>query len=352
MEYLKEAVLRFGLELYAFVLMGNHYHLFVCTPRANLRKAMQYLNGSYAMYFNVRHERSGHLFERRYHAVLIEDRNHYTEVSRYVHLNPVRAGIVERPEQYPWSSYAGYHQSRMPLSWLNYERVLEEFGKGKEARRRYREFVADGTGRKLPAPWREALSGWVLGSPKFVAKVYGMLASSSSEGRWGSRAVLKDAPLNATLDEIASAVCAAYGAAGGLLKDGGRNSRNPRTAFVLVARDRAGLPVKSIASYMNLKSTAPVSNTTRRARQRVASDEEFRKQISRIEKHLKTQTKPKGGGGGQGYRRIAVSRPVPALAVPRQSAHPLQPSRAAPGTVRGQLLRRPSSPPLCVAVFA
>ena len=94
LEYLKAAVNRAGLELYAFTLMDNHFHLFLSTPKANLGEAMQYLNGSYAAYFNARHERKGHLFDNRYHAVLVESQGHYLEVSRYVHLNPVRAKLL------------------------------------------------------------------------------------------------------------------------------------------------------------------------------------------------------------------------------------------------------------------
>ena len=287
MEYLKEAVLRFALELYAFVLMDNHFHLFVSTPRANLHKAMQYLNGSYAMYFNVRHERGGHLFERRYRSILIENQGHYTEVSRYVHLNPVRARLAERPEEYPWSSYAGYHWGRMPLSWVNYERVLSEFGDGKDARRRYREFVADGTDRKLPAPWLEAVGGWLLGSPGFVAKVYGMLSSGRSGARWNSRAAIQGKPLDVLPDEIASAVCKVFGISNTPLRTGGTNTRKARSAFVLIARDRAGMSLKAIASYLNAPGIASVSKIAGVARKRKSRDADDRKRLHHIERLVK-----------------------------------------------------------------
>ena len=225
-DYLKAAVTRAGLELYAFALLDNHFHLFLSAPNANLGVAMQYLNGAYAMYFNKRHERSGHLFERRYRGILIENRGHYTEVSRYIHLTPVRAGAVERPEEYAWSSYPGYHFGRMPLSWLNYGRVLAEFTpikpttatKGvrplllqKEARERYREFVAAGVGRKLAPPWARAVGGWLLGSPKFTARIYALLAKDRKDSRWDSRATQGPRAIDATLDEIAQAVCRHFG---------------------------------------------------------------------------------------------------------------------------------------------
>ena len=97
----------YGWRLYAFVLMDNHEHLYVQTPRANLSAGMQFLNGSYTSYFNGRHRRVGHLFQGRYRAQLVEDQGHDLELSRYIHLNPCRAGLVTRPQQWRWSSY-GY----------------------------------------------------------------------------------------------------------------------------------------------------------------------------------------------------------------------------------------------------
>jgi REP element-mobilizing transposase RayT len=87
--------------------MQNHDHLFVETPEPNLSAGMQYFNGSYTSYFNHRHHRCGHLFQGRFKGHLIEENGYFLEVSRYIHLNPVRAKMVASPEQYPWSSYHG-----------------------------------------------------------------------------------------------------------------------------------------------------------------------------------------------------------------------------------------------------
>ncbi len=289
MYYLKQAVRRFGLELHAFALMSNHYHLFLSTPRANLGKAMQYLNGAHAMYFNTRHKRTGHLFERRYHAVLVEDEGHYLEVSRYVHLNPVRAGIVKRPEDYIWSSYPGYHRGRKTLPWLNYSQVLAEFGERKMAYRRYREFIADGIGKKIRPPWADALGGWLLGSRRFAAKIYTILSTDRSDSRWDSRAALDDYPLDATLDQIASAVCAYYDVGLDELRTGLQRVRNARRAFALIARDRAGIALKTISSYLGLAGAGSVCQILQRARKRTGRSGKFRKSISRIESHIKPE---------------------------------------------------------------
>jgi REP element-mobilizing transposase RayT len=101
LSYLSDAFHKFSMVLHAFVLMTNHYHLIVESPKANLSSFMHALNSAYMAYFNIKRGRSGHLFQRRYKA-FINDKNHYLlELSRYLHLNPVRAGMTERPEDYP-----------------------------------------------------------------------------------------------------------------------------------------------------------------------------------------------------------------------------------------------------------
>jgi putative transposase len=85
--------------------MDNHFHLFLQTPEANLSPGMQDLNSGYATWFNRRHRRSGALFQGRFKGILVEDESYCSALSRYIHLNPVRAKMVKRPEDHPWSSY-------------------------------------------------------------------------------------------------------------------------------------------------------------------------------------------------------------------------------------------------------
>ena len=100
-----ETVMRYGWVCHSYCLLGNHFHLSVATPEANLAKGMRILNGSYPQRFNRRYDRVGHVFQGRYGAELLRRHEHMLEVSRYIALNPVRAGICLRPELWPWSSY-------------------------------------------------------------------------------------------------------------------------------------------------------------------------------------------------------------------------------------------------------
>jgi len=109
---LRRTVLRCGWELLAFVFMENHLHLLLKTPRPNLARGMQQFLSSYAIWHGRRHRRVGHLFQGRYRAELIEDESYYWTVSRYIHLNPVRAGLVERPDAWRWSAIPTERGSR------------------------------------------------------------------------------------------------------------------------------------------------------------------------------------------------------------------------------------------------
>ena len=105
---LERTVDRTGWEVLGFALLSNHFHLLLVTPRPNLANGMQGLLSRYAHWYGRRRGRVGHLFQGRYKAEMIEDETYYWTVSRYLHLNPVRAGLVDRPEQWAWSSYPGF----------------------------------------------------------------------------------------------------------------------------------------------------------------------------------------------------------------------------------------------------
>jgi len=147
--------------------MGNHYHLVVETPLGNLSKGIAYLNGRYSQYFNRTHRRVGHVFQGRFKSVLVEKQSYLLELSRYVVLNPVRAGMVHTPQEWPWSSYRGTAGFSDPRSFLTVQWVLSHFSESKfESRKRYRKFVLEGRG--MPAPWENLKRQVYLGSDQFV----------------------------------------------------------------------------------------------------------------------------------------------------------------------------------------
>lgn len=170
--YLQSATERYGAAIYCFCLMDNHYHLLMETPEGNLSQVMQHINGSYTTYYNVKRKRAGHLFQGRYHAILVEAGAYALELSRYIHLNPVRAGIATRPEDHLWSSYIHYIDGRNQPDWLQASPILAYLSqKEADARRRYQEFVQDKLGSSYPSPLKMAAAGAILGGEAFVEKV-------------------------------------------------------------------------------------------------------------------------------------------------------------------------------------
>jgi len=112
LEYLLKTKEKFNFYIYAYVLMTNHFHLLIQTRLANLSKIMHYLNTSYTVYYNRVHNKCGHLFQGRYKSLLVDTDNYFLKLTRYIHLNPVKAKIVEKPEDYKWSSYRDYLNKR------------------------------------------------------------------------------------------------------------------------------------------------------------------------------------------------------------------------------------------------
>lgn len=154
---------RYEVEIIAFCLMPNHYHLFLRTPRGNLSRAMKWLGGVYTQRYNHRHRRDGHLFKGRYRAVLVEDEGHWFHLSAYIHLNPRRAGLTADPADWEWSSFRDYTRSRARFGWLRPEVVLAAYGDAATRRRNYRRAVLALAGAK-PSVWEELRNAVFIGT--------------------------------------------------------------------------------------------------------------------------------------------------------------------------------------------
>ena len=167
--------------------MTNQEHLFVETPQPNLSRGMKLLNGAYTQFFNVRRRRRGHLFQGRFKAHLVEDQGYWSELSRYVHLNPVRAGMTKDPLDDPWSSFPGSCRAFRRLDWVMCDRVLADHGPGDLAlrRRRYAQSVRQGIERPLRAPWETAWHGLVPGTEAFLETVRQRLALAEADSEMG-----------------------------------------------------------------------------------------------------------------------------------------------------------------------
>ena len=145
LDTLAEAHRLWGIEVFAYSLMRNHYHLCLRTPNGNLSRVMRHVNGIYTQRFNRRDRRDGTLFRGRYKAILIDADEYLAAVVRYIHLNAVEAGIVKMPEDYRWASHRYYLKAKGAPNWLNTQEAVEQIG----GRRAFHEFVLSGNEESL-----------------------------------------------------------------------------------------------------------------------------------------------------------------------------------------------------------
>ncbi len=151
LEQLADVLMKNKGQCYGWVLMPNHFHLVLVSGKEGLSRIMRQLLTRYAVYFNHRHKRSGHLFQNRYKSVACEEDTYLLELVRYIHLNPLRAGMVKDLKElsdYPWSGHRTLI-GKENRSWQARDEVLSYFGnKEKEAIKRYRQYIEEGVGQK------------------------------------------------------------------------------------------------------------------------------------------------------------------------------------------------------------
>ncbi len=160
---------RFDNNIFAYVLMDNHYHLLLRTPKANLSRSMQWLGTTYTRRFNLKHLQSGHLFQGRYKSILVQNDTYLMQLAHYIHNNPLRAGIVKRLIDYPWSSYPAYAYNRRHPKWLNKDLILSQI-QGANVQRQYREQMQQYSDEKEHI-WDNIHHGFIYGSEKFVNRI-------------------------------------------------------------------------------------------------------------------------------------------------------------------------------------
>ncbi|NMC95195.1 MAG: transposase [Syntrophorhabdus sp.] len=170
LQLLGTVIERFHWLCHAWCFMDNHYHLVIETPEGNLSRGMRQLNGIYTQKYNGKYHKTGHIFQGRFKAILVDKDSYLLELCRYVALNPVRAHMIEKPEDFRWSSYrstAGFDKAPpfLVVDWL-----LAQFSSNrKRAESLYREFVLKGITQE--APWRELKGQIFLGDSQFIRRI-------------------------------------------------------------------------------------------------------------------------------------------------------------------------------------
>ena len=170
---------RYNWICHAYCQMGNHYHLLIETPDGDLSIGMRQLNGVYTQYINRTHQRVGHLFQGRFKGILVQKESYLLELARYIVLNPVRAGMVGEPCNWPWSSYRPTVGTAAKPPWLMTDWLLSAFDSDRgRACTGYARFVAGGMVK--PSPWAGLKNQIYLGTEGFVEEMQRRIGDNQS----------------------------------------------------------------------------------------------------------------------------------------------------------------------------
>ncbi len=261
---------RWGIVVHGYCVMTNHYHIEIESPEGPLSQPVGWLNQNYAGYFNWRQNRDGHVFQGRFKSVVIEANAYLYELTRYIHLNPVRAGIVRRPAEYAWSSYRAFTGLAPAPEWLNTEFTLARFGTDlAEQRAAYRRFV-EGSGQEhMGDPIQHAAANGILGTQAFADQV----SREHFADEVGFEAVSERGTRGSMgLDEIGHAVAEGLGVPiGSLCRKGQRGNRARDIAIYLAVRVH-GHKLREVGRWFGAVKESAVSLACKRVEESMGQD--------------------------------------------------------------------------------
>ncbi len=274
---------RFGIETHAYCPMDNHYHLLLHTPKGQLRRGRRHLNGLYTQHFNRCEQRDGALFRERYKAILVEADTSLLQVSRYMHRNPLEAGLIETLDAYRWSSYAAYIGAVTPEPWLQCDRVLAMAG---GCPKQYRVFVEQTGEQEVDRFYTRPYLKAILGGDAFVAQ-----ATQDIDACHVEVADARRLQVPPTVAQIVSAVATSYGVKPQVLTSGCRPHGELTTARNLAMRlcqVHSGLTLSEIAEVFQLGHYTSASTAIGQVRRGLQHDASLREQLAAIERCLVT----------------------------------------------------------------
>jgi REP element-mobilizing transposase RayT len=274
LEILSRTKERYGFLLHAYALMDNHYHLLMETPKANLSQIMQNINTSYTVYVNRKYQRSGHLLQGRFKGIIVDKDRYLIALSRYIHLNPVRAKLVKRPADYPWTSYKAFLDQKAEDSLVDTGDTLSYFSKHrKRAVRAYREFVEAAEGKE-ENPFAAMEGGLLLGKGPFKAKVLRRIEKMKVDEEIPQARRLRK---RVSVDAVIKACQLFYGRNRKALVERVRGNEGRQVAIYL-AKILSGEKGKEIGRHFGIKGPA-VSDAIKRIEGRLEKESQLRERI-------------------------------------------------------------------------
>ena len=278
LEKLDQTVERYRLRIHAYVLMSNHYHLLIETPDANLSKAMHDLNASYANWYRSKYNLIGSIFQGRYKAILVEKDEYMLALSAYIHLNPVRAGIVKAPEAYLWSSFRCYSGKSNPPHFLYIFDILDKFKTKKD----YQKYVMDLLRDEKEIRSEEVYGiNSILGSTGFIRRVLAGVVKHNLRDR-EIREVKEFRRLSA--EDLMEIIMREFRIGEDQLKSKKRGNLY-RKFFVYMLRKHTGMSLRDIGELMEMDYGA-VSELARYFGKEIEKNKEIKKMVERVNKAI------------------------------------------------------------------
>lgn len=277
---LEEAHLRFKIQILCYCLMGNHYHLLVKTPEANLGRVMRHINGLYTQRYNRLRKTDGSLFRGRYKAILVEEDSYQLQLSRYIHRNPIEAKLVKRLEDYPWSSYPSYVNKSPTPAWLYREEIYSQLSVKTRLAEKYRAFVELGVDEEIAAFYGKGNQMPFLGSESFRNWAYRQRQTDESEL---SRKTVRS--FRPSIEQLIDSVVRHFKIDVDSLTGSqrGRVKENlPRWIVMHLAQETCGLKLREIADFFGLSRIGSIPTSIAKLKVRMAADAELTRKVKRI----------------------------------------------------------------------
>jgi REP element-mobilizing transposase RayT len=285
LEYLERISERFSIIIHTYCLMSTHYHLLIETSESNLSKSIQWLNVSYAIYFNKKQNRSGHLFQGRFKAILIDADVYLKQLSRYIHLNPVKAKVAASAGQYRWSSYPAFTGKQAPPIFLETDWLLSNFGNSKKAaQKNYKEFVEKVNIKTLENPSKHLTGGVILGDTDFVNWIKNTFLSERKDDKEIPQ--LRQLKPRISLETVVEQVSKKFNCEVEDILQKGRKQNKAREIAIYLARDLSGLSGKELGKYFGGVSGALITIMYNRIANESAKNRRFRNTIEMLRKRI------------------------------------------------------------------
>jgi len=283
LKIVRESAERWHVHVAAYCLMSNHYHLLLQTPEGNLARCMRHINGVYTQNFNRIHQHDGQLFRGRYKAVLVEADSHLLEVMRYIHRNPLGAGLVQQLDAYLWSSHMGYLTSAKQWAWLERETLLTMLTSKKSRRKQtYLDFISQGEPEEITSFYAMKKLASLLGGEAFKDWVRNRFVDPDLQ-----REVPEAQRLANTPQEIIAQVCTYFDLDETCLQKSRRGVENlPRDIAIYLARSSSRMTLAEIGAVFDVSNYSTVSSAAERIKIRMAKDVRLRQDVEKLKQLL------------------------------------------------------------------